>query len=221
MDYKLNPKKALILVAHADDETLGAGGLIQKLLSEKWEINIVILSDGIRTQGSINKNFEDTFKACNILGISQKPIFIGLKDQFFDTYPIAEISQKVINLKLNPDLIITHVDTDLNLDHRITLDVAKILGRPKNKPISIIGCEIPNTSFWNTKLFNPNYYVDISNYLDKKISAFEQYTHEIGKFPHPWSQKGLKLLAEYHGMQCGYKFAEAFHIYRANSNHLI
>ena len=40
---------ALILVAHPDDETLGAGGTILKLIEKGWSVNIVVLSDGILT----------------------------------------------------------------------------------------------------------------------------------------------------------------------------
>ena len=215
-------KKALILVAHADDETLGAGGLIQKLKKYNYEINVVIISNGIVTvRGVKEENSIATFKACKFLGIKKKPIFIGIPDQNFETVPISEIANKVGALGIEPDLIITHADTDLNKDHIITLEVAKIIGRPKYKPVSIIGCEIPNNAFWNTKLFAANYYVDISNEIDNKIKAFSFYENEIQRFPHPWSSRGLKLLAEYHGLQSGFQYAEAYVIYRSYNGHLI
>jgi len=96
-----------------------------------------------------------------------------------------------------------------------------IVGRPKNKPISILASEIPSTSFWNAKQFPANYYVDITNEIDTKIEAFSQYKNELQEYPHPWSRKGLKLLAEYHGMQSGYKYAEAFQLIRGYENLLI
>ena len=138
-------KEALVLVAHADDESLGAGGLIQKLVKTNWNVSIAILSDGILTvRGKVQNNIDDARKACKILGVKE-PKFLGYKDQKFDTYAIAEMANSVITLNLDPDLIITHVETDLNLDHRIVLDIAKIIGRPKKKPITILGCEVPNT----------------------------------------------------------------------------
>ena len=126
-------KEALVLVAHADDESLGAGGLIQKLVKTNWNVSIAILSDGILTvRGKVQNNNDDARKACKILGVKE-PKFLGYKDQKFDTYAIAEMANSVITLNLDPDLIITHVETDLNLDHRIVLDIAKIIGRPKKK----------------------------------------------------------------------------------------
>jgi hypothetical protein len=107
------------------------------------------------------------------------------------------------------------------MDHRLTCKVAKIVGRPKSKPISILGCEIPNTSFWNAKVFPANYYVDIREEIDLKVAAFSQYANELQEYPHPWSKKGLRLLAEYHGMQSGFGFAEAFSVIRAYEGRLL
>jgi len=207
-------KKAMILVAHADDESLGAGGLIPKLVKTDWEVSVVFLTNGILdVRGVIENNREDAICACKILGV-QTPHFLDYKDQYFDTYPIADLANSVTSLGLDPDLIITHAETDLNLDHRITADISRIVGRPKKKPISILACEIPSTSFWNAKPFQANYFVNITDEIDIKIEAFSQYKNELQDYPHPWSKKGLKLLAEYHGMQSGYKYAEAFQLIR-------
>nr|VFK27778.1 MAG: N-acetylglucosaminyl deacetylase, LmbE family [Candidatus Kentron sp. MB]VFK30230.1 MAG: N-acetylglucosaminyl deacetylase, LmbE family [Candidatus Kentron sp. MB]VFK75144.1 MAG: N-acetylglucosaminyl deacetylase, LmbE family [Candidatus Kentron sp. MB] len=215
------PNRALVLVAHADDESLGAGGLIRKLKKANWEIPVVIVSDGIiRVRGKIQDNRNDARRACGILGV-EDPIFLGYEDQKFDQYPIAEIANSVASLDCQPDLIITHAQTDLNRDHRLVLEIAKIMGRPLNKPISILGCEIPNASFWNGKPFPANYYVDITEELKTKIQAFSQYKNELNSYPHPWSEKGLTLLAEYHGMQSGYQYAEAYRLIRGYATTLL
>jgi len=213
--------EALILVAHADDETLGCGGLIQKLIKKGWYTRVVVLSNGVLdVRGKIEDNRPGLQAACEILGVSELKQ-MDFKDQRFDQVPMADLANSVVQLGLTPDLIVTHVDTDLNMDHRLTCEVAKILGRPKQKPVSIIGCEIPSTSFWNGGPFPANYYVDITDEIEAKILAFKQYENELQKFPHPWSERGLKLLAEYHGMQCGLRYAEAFSIIRAYEGRLL
>ena len=122
---------ALILVAHADDETLGVGGTILNLLEKGWSVNIVALSDGkIAVRGKIQDNRKSFENACKFLGV-KKFSLLNFKDQKFDIVPIADIANKVSKLNLKPDLIITHNETDLNKDHRITCEVAKIIGRPK------------------------------------------------------------------------------------------
>ncbi|MBK8169275.1 MAG: PIG-L family deacetylase [Sandaracinaceae bacterium] len=215
----MNVRKAMILAAHADDETLGAGGLIQKLVKKNWDVSVVVMSDGkISVRDSIQDNRPDTFRACKALGVTHEPTFLGFPDQKFDTIPMADLANAVLSLNLDPDLIVTHVDTDLNLDHRLTLDVAKIAGRPKRKAISMLGMEISTVTMWNGQPFAANYYVDITSEIDTKIDAFSLYTNEVQRYPHPISREGLKLVAQYHGMQCGYGFAEAFHLIRGCEN---
>lgn len=212
--------ESLILVAHADDETLGAGGAIQKLLKRGWIVKVVALSDGILdVRGTIEDNRPGFKDACEFLGVHQFEL-LGFKDQKFDEVPIADLANSVASLKLSPDLIITHVATDLNRDHQLTCEVAKIVGRPKFKPVSILGSEIPNTSFWNGQVFPANFYIDITLEIDRKIEAFSKYSNELQEYPHPWSKKGLKLLAEYHGMQSGFQYAEAFSVIRAYEGQL-
>ena len=207
-------KKVMALVAHADDESLGAGGYISKLVATKHSVSVVIVSDGIvRARGKRQNNKKDVSAACKILGVRDVH-FLNFKDQKFDIYPIADIANEVSKTKLNPDLIITHVETDLNKDHRIVTEVAKIVGRPKNKPITILGCEVPNTSSWNAEPFKANFYVDISHTIDKKIKAFSAYRNELMTFPHPWSEKGLRILAQFRGMEAGCEYAEAYQVIR-------
>jgi len=187
-------------------------------VKKNCNVSVVIVSDGMPTlRGKTQNNKDNAIKACEILGV-REPKFLGYKDQKFDTYPMADLANSVFSLNLDPDLIITHVETDLNLDHRLVLDIAKIIGRPKKKPISILGCEVPNTSFWNAKQFPANYFVDITNELKTKIKAFSQYKNELMPYPHPWSKKALEILAEYHGIQSGYKFAEAYQVIRGYLN---
>lgn len=208
-------RKAMVLVAHADDETLGAGGLIQKLIKASWDVRVVIMSDGrLTVRNKLQDNRGDTLAACKKLGLTNEPVFLGFPDQKFDTVAMADIAGAALNLQLDPDLVVTHVDTDLNLDHRITADAGKIVARPKRKPVSILGIEIPNTTMWNGEPFRANYYVDVAEEIDTKVEAFSCYTNELQPYPHPWSREGLKILAQYHGMQAGYAFAEAFHIIR-------
>ena len=54
----------------------------------------------------------------------------------------------------------------------------------------------------------------ITEHIDTKIQAFKLYENEIQPFPHPWSEQGLRLLAQYHGLQCGMPYAEAFTVIR-------
>lgn len=206
-------QKVLALMAHADDESLGAGGYLPLLIARGCAVTVVYVADGIVTARGLQDNRADAERACKILGVSDLH-FLGYKDQRFDTYAVADIAGSVMELKLEPDLIISHCDQDLNLDHRIVAEVARIVGRPKVKPVDILGCEVPNTSAWNSRPFPADYYVDITETIDTKIEAFSCYRNELQEFPHPWSKKGLRVLAEFRGMEAGCSYAEAFQVVR-------
>ena len=62
--------------------------------------------------------------------------------------------------------------------------------------------------------FQPNFYVDISQFLDRKIQAMKAYTRELREFPHPRSEKGIDVLAQKRGMEIGFQAAEAFVLIR-------
>src|SRR5262249_20563020 len=154
-----------------------------------WKVSVVVFSDTTRFNGDGISNRQGLERACQILGVQGLHI-LDVPDQQFDAIPMAVFTQKLLDLKLTADLIITHGDKDLNLDHRITSDAAKILARPRSKPVSILACESPSASFWNGYPFQANYFVDITEFIEVKVRAFEQYVHEIQKFPNPWSAEG-------------------------------
>ncbi|MBI5156389.1 MAG: PIG-L family deacetylase [Acidimicrobiia bacterium] len=123
-------RTALVLVAHADDETLGCGGIMQRLAASGWRVEVVIVSDGIvRARGIDQDNRPAARRACTLLGVGE-PRVLGIADQRFDAVPMADLANAVGALGIEPDLVVTHVGTDLNGDHRLTLEIAKIIGRP-------------------------------------------------------------------------------------------
>ncbi|MEZ4772165.1 MAG: PIG-L deacetylase family protein [Bacteroidia bacterium] len=204
----------LLILAHADDETLGAGGFVRKLSRKGHSVRLVVVSDAIvamRPENSDNRLALD--KACQILGIESYHS-IGFRDQQFDTYPVAAIANALSEKMGTPDLIITHSPKDLNRDHRQVYEAVMILTRPRGRQVTVLACEIPFVAAWNQQPFAPQLFVDISESLEEKIKAFEVYSNEIRTFPDPYSSEGLRTLARYRGMESGYHAAEAFEIVR-------
>ena len=58
--------------------------------------------------------------------------------------------------------------------------------------------------------FDPNFYVDIQEVWDKKISSLKFYKDELGKAPHPRSIDNIEALAIKRGAESGLLKAEAF-----------
>ncbi len=63
-------------------------------------------------------------------------------------------------------------------------------------------------------MFQPNVFIDISAYLEKKLLAMAYYKTELREPPHPRSIDGIRLLAKERGLCVGYKAAECFELVR-------
>jgi LmbE family N-acetylglucosaminyl deacetylase len=67
-----------------------------------------------------------------------------------------------------------------------------------------------NYNFLETEEFKPNYFVDITKYLVKKLEICKCYKTEFQKHPFPRSEESIRSLAKLRGSQSGYEAAESF-----------
>ncbi len=218
-------KKILVVAAHPDDEILGCGGTIAKHFANGDNVDVIFLTNGVSARNlkkkslkkNINKRRNAAIKAAKIVG-ANIPYFLNFSDNQLDKHPLLKIIkslEKIIN-KIKPEKIYTHFDNDLNIDHQITNQAVITICRPqkKNKVKEILFFEVPSSTEWqisrNTKNFAPNWFEDISKYLNKKILAIKAYKEELNEWPHPRSVKGIKSLANWRGATVGYKAAEGF-----------
>jgi LmbE family N-acetylglucosaminyl deacetylase len=118
--------------------------------------------------------------------------------------------------EIKPDIVYTSSRNDANLDHRIVYDCTLVATHPlPGSPVRRLLCyEIPPTARFGFHGFVPNVFVDISEYLDKKLQAMACYKTELREFPHPRSLAGLKLLAQERGLSIGVGAAECFLLVR-------
>ena len=58
--------------------------------------------------------------------------------------------------------------------------------------------------------FVPNVFVDVSQYIEKKIQIMNIFESEISKHPFPRSEKNIKALATLRGATSGCEYAESF-----------
>ncbi len=224
---KMN-NKILIVAAHPDDEILGCGGTIARLVKEGYKASILILGEGVtsrdqkrdtkKRENELARIKQDIIRANKIIGISDTHIF-DLPDNRFDSVDmldIVKIIEKVKN-RIKPDIIFTHYKDDLNIDHQITFQAVLTATRPDQKESvkEIYSFEIPSSTEWSFSVtFSPNVFYNIKNTLSLKIRAMLKYTSEIKKYPHPRSVEAIKNIAENWGIKSGFKSAEAFHLVR-------
>ncbi|MBU1659457.1 PIG-L family deacetylase [bacterium] len=219
------PKKILIVAAHPDDEVLGCFGTVARLIQEGYEAYTLILGEGKTARKSENTDTEleilhDEMKKANAqIGI-KKVFTCDFADNSFDTVPLLEIIQAVSKVKeeINPDIIFTHFENDLNIDHQITYKAVLTATRPmKQESVKeIYSFEVLSSSEWNYPLsFSPDTFFDISATIGLKLQAMNRYKSELCQYPHPRSLEGIELHAKYRGMGVGVAHAEAFKCVRA------
>jgi len=209
------PRHALVVAAHADDETLGCGGTIAKLAADGWRVEVVIVADGVVTaRGTTQDNRPDARAACALLGVGE-PTFLGFPDQHFDEVSMVDLSNALVALRDGPDLVLTHATADLNRDHRLVAEAVRIAWRPQDRAVSVLEFEIPASAYWNGQTFAPNYYVDVTDTLEAKLAALGAYGTEARTPPHPRSPEAVATLARYHGGHALTGAAEAFRVVRA------
>ncbi len=72
------------------------------------------------------------------------------------------------------------------------------------------GWDVPNV----TNEFIPTSYNDISDYLDKKVTAMQLFTTQIAEYPNPRSVEAIRALAMLRGTTVNVNAAEAFSLIR-------
>jgi LmbE family N-acetylglucosaminyl deacetylase len=118
--------------------------------------------------------------------------------------------------RYRPSLLLTHHCGDVNIDHRVVHDAVISACRPQpGYPVKeLLFFEVPSSTEWrpagSANAFCPNYFVDISMTLPKKLEALNAYAPELRPFPHPRSLKAVTALAHWRGATVGVEAAEAF-----------
>jgi len=217
-------KKILIIAAHPDDEVLGCFGTVAKMVKEGDEAYTLILGEG-KTSRDEQRSIENKKAELNILNqeiekansvINIKKTFIeNFPDNRFDSVDLLDIVKAILKVKeeVKPDIIFTHYENDLNIDHQITYQAVVTATRPMEDESvkEIYSFEVLSSTEWNYPLsFSPDLFFDISETIKLKKEAMKQYDSELCQFPHPRSIEGIELNAKYHGMRVGKTHVEAF-----------
>ncbi len=222
--------RILVVAAHADDETIGAGGTIAKLARAGKQLKVVILADGESSrfdtqQGPdlarrIHERQESANRALAHLGVGDV-FFAGLPDNRLDTISLLEVSKGVERelTEFSPTFVLTHSMSDLNVDHEIALRAVLTACRPKRGSSikGIASFQVPSSTdlgFDSRVSFRPNLFIEIDNFISEKLRALGEYRDEVPESNHPRSVEAIERVAAAWGDFAGSKYAEAFEIQR-------
>lgn len=220
----------LIVAAHPDDEVLGCGGTVARMVREENSVYIAILGEGITSRydereradrGLVDALHARSRKVAEVLGATELFTY-DLPDNRFDTVPLLDVVKIVEGLieSLKPEVIYTHHGGDLNIDHQVVHRAVLTASRPLAAcPVKrLYAFEVPSSTEWSfgqlRPVFRPNVFTDISATLEIKIEAMEFYEDEARQFPHPRSPETLRAIARKWGSTAGMEAAEAFELIR-------
>ncbi len=214
----------LAVVAHPDDEVLGAGGTLARHGARGDEVNVAFLADGVSARGDDNVTAERRAaaarKANSILG-ARTPRFLGFPDNRLDTRALLDVVKAIEALiaEINPNTIYTHHAGDLNIDHVICHRAVMTACRPLPglRVNRILAMEVVSSTEWAphpASIFNPTRFVDVAATMAAKRRALEAYAEEMHSFPHARSYEALEALARWRGASVGLPSAEAFMVLR-------
>lgn len=217
--------KYLLVVAHPDDEVLGAGASIYKWTHIGHIVDVCIMCTDAKARTFRPKDkdlYEDLNASADFLGINKKyeAIFPNIE---MNIVPHIQLVQHIENAikDSQPDIIITHHPSDTNNDHLHTSlacqeAIRLFQRRPEFKPIiDFLYMEVPSCTEWalNTAFnrFQPNTFVEIGrDGVEAKIKALSMYRGVMRPYPHPRSAEAIEGIAAYRGCQSGVNYAEAF-----------
>jgi N-acetylglucosamine malate deacetylase 1 len=209
--------KILIVSVHPDDETLGCGGTLLKHKANGDEIHWLICTTIDRFHSYYEIREKEIEKVSNMYDFDSV-YNLRLKTMQVDEYSMSELVgkiSKVIN-EVKPNIIYLPFKGDVHSDHRKIFEAsyscAKSFRYPFIKKIYMIET-LSETEFApSTKedSFIPNSFVDISEYMDKKIEIMKVFESEIAEHPFPRSERNLRALGTLRGATSGCEYAESF-----------
>lgn len=219
--------KYLLVVAHPDDEVLGAGASIYKWTHSGAQVDVCIMSTDAKARAfrpEDNELNDDLNSSSDYLGIGKKfeYTFPNIEMNTVPHLQLVQAIEKAI-LESQPDIVITHHPADTNNDHLQTSMACQeairlAQRRPEVKRINEVWyMEVPSCSEWaiNSAMtkFIPNCYVELGDEcIEAKVKALSMYRGVMRPYPHPRSDEYLKGLAAVRGSEWGLKYAEAFQI---------
>lgn len=215
----------LVVVAHPDDEILGAGATMNTLSERGEDVSVAILCGkaGARAFRPTTEQLEnDTDASLEYIGANRV-----LKGDFpnimFNTVPHLELTKFIERaiIESGADTVITHHPADTNNDHLHTSLACQAAIRyfqrqPDVTPIKdFLFMEVLSATDWSVNSamdrFMPNTFVEVGkDAVERKIEALSMYRGVMRAYPHPRSPEALMGLAAYRGGQSGCVYAEAF-----------
>ena len=218
--------KVLVIAPHPDDESLGCGGTLLRHKAQGDEVSWLIMTSITEAHGyarsAANARSNEVDLVSEVYGF-KKVFQLGLEPAGLDQYPLSNLVDKVKKVfdEINPELVYLPFPYDVHTDHKVTFEACfpctKIFRQSSVKQIRCYET-LSETEFQASgvvPVFQPNCYVNIEAFLEKKLHILNIYKTELGPPPFPRSLEAVKAQALLRGQVAGTNAAEAFMIIRS------
>lgn len=206
------PARLVVLAigAHPDDIELGCGAALLRYREEGHETHAIVLSggengvpDAVRAGAS---RVQEAQKGAKIMQLNSLTA-LDFPDSKLEARH-HEIKQAIEDIcrRLQPDLVFTHNNHDIHSDHRV---VHRATLEATRRVPTVLCYENPNTP----PDFRPNFFVDITLYVDYKLAAVKCHATQARHKPYLESDI-VRSMARVRGRQARAGFAEAFEAVR-------
>ncbi|MBN1800208.1 MAG: PIG-L family deacetylase [Candidatus Lokiarchaeota archaeon] len=206
----------LFIGAHPDDIELGCGGSICYFLKKKHEVFCYHLTSGVYSNiyGEVVRTFEEIIAATNkslgVLGVKKENISfteVPATELKVNKEMISGLQKFIIDHDIN--MIFTHPNPDTyHQDHRAAHNIAMASARRYVNNILLFEIIFNFAS----GLMIPNYYINISKFIEKKQQSIRHHEIEFNKFGGEKWIDSITSLAKYRGTQAEVDYAEAFYV---------
>lgn len=215
----------LVVVAHPDDEVLGAGATINKLVNQGHKVAVAIMAGHAAARVNRSDSLaEDEKKAQSLLGIhhAYHADFPNIQMNTVPHLSLVRFIEGCIR-DWQAQAIITHHPSDTNIDHqetsKATIAACRLFQRTTGiERLNMVAfMEVLSSTEWSLNSsenrFQPNMFVEVGKHgIETKIDALNSYVGVMRTYPHSRSPEAITGLAAYRGVQAGCNYAEAFEI---------
>ena len=212
--------RIIVIAPHNDDEILGAGGTMAKMVKQGHEVIVCEVTAGDLKNEQVQLQKREAIASHELMGVKTHfmnlPV-VGLKEM--KTTELNAEFQKTM-LALKPDIVFLPHKGDMHIDHRMTIEAAMVALRPVMFPdlTAIYAYETLSETEWNIPsvdhMFIPAAFKDITEEIDIKLEAMKCHASQLRSYPHPRSLEAIKALAMHRGSTVCKKYAEAFMVIR-------
>jgi LmbE family N-acetylglucosaminyl deacetylase len=214
----------LVIAPHPDDEILGCGGTMARLVDAGLLVVAAIMTTGRQPQFSrelVERVAGEARVAHAIIGTSELR-HLDLPAAGLDRLAATDLNQHFSTLleEVRPQTLFIPFVGDIHLDHQLCFLGAMVAARPRgaDAPRRIYAYETMSETNWYapgvTPAFVPNVFIDISRTLDRKLRAFRAFASQVKSFPDERSIRALSSLARVRGAAVHCRAAEAFMLVR-------